>query len=83
MLLYILSDQASVTGFIDFLGIAESDQVVSGVLVGVLAKHSSKYYRVIRTAYPSTDPDGPIEGMTADRGSNIEKQKERRNITIA
>ena len=35
-LLYTLGDQASVTGFIDFLGIAEPDQVVSGVLVGVL-----------------------------------------------
>ena len=36
MLLYALGDQYSVTGFIDFLGIAEPDQVVSGVLVGVL-----------------------------------------------
>ena len=36
MLLYTLGDQASVTGFIDFLGIAEPDQVVSGVLAGVL-----------------------------------------------
>ena len=36
MLVYALGDQASVTGFIDFLGIAEPDQVVSGVLVGVL-----------------------------------------------
>ena len=36
MLLYNLGDQASVTGFIDFLGIAEPDQVVSGVLVGLL-----------------------------------------------
>ena len=36
MLLYALGDKASVTGFIDFLGIAESDQVVGGVLVGVL-----------------------------------------------
>ena len=26
----------------------------------VSAKHTSKYYRVIRTADPSTDPDGPI-----------------------
>ena len=36
MLLYALGGQASVTGFIDFLGIAEPDQVVSGVFVGVL-----------------------------------------------
>ena len=36
MLLYYLGDQASVTGFIDFLGIAEPDQVVGGVLVGLL-----------------------------------------------
>ena len=36
MLLYALGDQASVTGFIDFLGISESDQVVGGVIVGVL-----------------------------------------------
>ena len=36
MLLYALGNQASVTGFIDFLGIAEPDQVVGGVLVGVL-----------------------------------------------
>ena len=36
MLLYALGDQASVTGFIEFLGIAEPDQVVGGVLVGVL-----------------------------------------------
>ena len=36
VLFYALGDQASVTGFIDFLGIAEPDQVVSGVLVGVL-----------------------------------------------
>ena len=36
MLLYTLGDQASVTGFIDLLGIAEPDQVVSGVLAGVL-----------------------------------------------
>ena len=28
MILYALGDQASVTGFIDFLGIAEPDQVV-------------------------------------------------------
>ena len=33
---YTLGDQASVTGFVDFLGIAEPDQVVSGVLTGVL-----------------------------------------------
>ena len=36
MLFYDLGDQASVTGFIDFMGIAEPDQVVSGFLVGVL-----------------------------------------------
>ena len=36
VILYTLGDQASVTGFIDFLGIAEPDQVVGGVLVGVL-----------------------------------------------
>ena len=36
MLLYTLGDQASVTGFIDFLGVAEPDQVVSGVLDGVM-----------------------------------------------
>ena len=36
ILLYSLSDQASVTGFIDFLGVAEPDQVVSGVLADVL-----------------------------------------------
>ena len=36
MLLYALVDQASVTGFIEFLGIAELDQVVGGVLVDVL-----------------------------------------------
>ena len=36
MLLYELGNQASVTGFMDFLGIAEPDQVVGGVLVGVL-----------------------------------------------
>ena len=36
MLLYILGDQAFVTGFIEFLGIAEPDQVVSGILVGVI-----------------------------------------------
>ena len=36
MLVYALVDQASVTGFIDFLGIAEPYQVVGGVLVGVL-----------------------------------------------
>ena len=36
MLLYVLGDQASVTGFIEFMGIAEPDQVVGGVLVGVL-----------------------------------------------
>ena len=36
MLLYNLGDQAYVTGFIDFMGIAETDQVVDGVLIGVL-----------------------------------------------
>ena len=36
MLLYAIGDQAYVTGFVDFLGIAEPDQVVSGVLVGIL-----------------------------------------------
>ena len=36
MLLYALDDKASVTGFIDFLRIAEPDQLVGGVLVGVL-----------------------------------------------
>ena len=36
MLLYALGDQASVTGFIDVLGITEPDQLFSGVLVGVL-----------------------------------------------
>ena len=36
MILYTLGTQASVTGFIDFLGIAEPDQVVVDVLVGVL-----------------------------------------------
>ena len=36
MLLYTLDDQASVTGFIDLLGIAEPDQLVSGVLAGVI-----------------------------------------------
>ena len=37
MLLYALGDQASVTGFIDFMGIAEPDQVLGGVLVGVMS----------------------------------------------
>ena len=36
MLFYTLGHQASVVGFIEFLGIAEPDQVVGGVLVGVL-----------------------------------------------
>ena len=36
MLLYTLGDQDSVTCVIDFLGIAEPDQVVSGFLSGVL-----------------------------------------------
>ena len=36
MLVYALFNKSSVTGFIDFLGIAEPNQVVGGVLVGVL-----------------------------------------------
>ena len=36
MLFCALGDQDPVTGFIDFLGIAEPDQLVGGVLVGVL-----------------------------------------------
>ena len=36
MILYALGDQDSVTGSIEFLGIAEPDQVVGGVLVDVL-----------------------------------------------
>ena len=36
MLLYALGDQDSVTGFIEFLGIAEPEQVVGGIIVGVL-----------------------------------------------
>ena len=36
MLLYTLGDQASITGVIDFLGVTEPDQVVGGVIVGVL-----------------------------------------------
>ena len=36
MLFYALGDQASIIGFIDFLGIVGTDQVFSGVLVGVL-----------------------------------------------
>ena len=36
MLLYALGDKSSVTGFIDFLGISEPDQLVGGVLAGVL-----------------------------------------------
>ena len=36
MLLYALGNQASVTCFIDFLGMTEPDQVVGGVLIGVL-----------------------------------------------
>ena len=36
MFLYALGGQDSVTGFIDFMGIAEPDQVVGGVLLGVL-----------------------------------------------
>ena len=36
MLLYALGDQDSVTGFIYCLGIVEPDQVVGGVLFGVM-----------------------------------------------
>ena len=36
MLLYSLDDQAPVTGFIEFKFVAEPDQVVNGVIVGVL-----------------------------------------------
>ena len=36
MLLYALGNQDSVSGFIYFVGIAEPDQVVGGVLVVVL-----------------------------------------------
>ena len=36
MILHALGNQASVTSFIDFLGIAEPDHVVGGVPVGVL-----------------------------------------------
>ena len=36
MFLYSLADQYSVTVFIDFPGIVEPDQVVGGVLVGML-----------------------------------------------
>ena len=36
MLVYSLGDQDSITGFIEFLVIAETDQVFSGVLVGIL-----------------------------------------------
>ena len=36
MLLYALGNKASVTGLIDFLVIAEPDQLVGGVIVGVL-----------------------------------------------
>ena len=36
MLLYSLGGQDSVTGFIEFLGIVETDQLVSDVLVGIL-----------------------------------------------
>ena len=45
MLLYALGDQAYVTGFVDFLGIAEPDQVVGGVLVGVLHGAIQTYRR--------------------------------------
>ena len=40
MLLYALGDQASVTGLIDFLGIVEPDQVVDGVLIGVMHSYT-------------------------------------------
>ena len=36
MILYALGDQASATGFIEFMGIAEPEKLVSGVLVGLL-----------------------------------------------
>ena len=36
MLLYAIGNQDSVKGFIDLLGITEPDQVVDGVIVGVL-----------------------------------------------
>ena len=36
MLLFALGDQDSITDFIDFLGIAEPDQVVRGVVAGLL-----------------------------------------------
>ena len=36
MLLYALGNKAFVTGLIDFMGIAEPDQVVGGVIVVVL-----------------------------------------------
>ena len=36
VLFYALGDQASITGFINFLGIVEPELVVSGALVGVL-----------------------------------------------
>ena len=36
MLLYALGGQDSVTGFVEFLGIAEPEQVVGGVIIGVL-----------------------------------------------
>ena len=36
MLLYALGDQVFVTGFIDFLGIAEPNKVVGGVLIGIM-----------------------------------------------
>ena len=42
MLWYAFGNQASVTGFIDFLGITEPDQVFGGVLVGMM-------YGVIQT----------------------------------
>ena len=36
MLFYTIGNQASITLFIDCLGISEPDEVVGGVLVGVL-----------------------------------------------
>ena len=45
MLLYALGNQASITGFIKFLDIADSDQVVGGVLVGVLHGAIQTYRR--------------------------------------
>ena len=36
MLLYIICNQAPVTGFIELIGVAEPEQVVVGVIFGVL-----------------------------------------------